>query len=116
MAGESYKDNPEQPASVAALRADFSTHASGAPSLHTQPNSWNHSLSDHAVIFSRPLPPSLPKRPLWRTTVASPQDAGSRARITILGQPDRGSGTGPTKQDFDSTTREVGATRRAEVP
>ncbi len=34
------------------LLADFTTPRLGALSLHTQPNSWNHFLSDHAVIFS----------------------------------------------------------------
>src|SRR5262249_27361759 len=34
------------------LLGDFTTPRLGALSLHTQPNSWNHFLSDHAVLFS----------------------------------------------------------------
>jgi Rieske 2Fe-2S family protein len=40
------------------LLGDFTTARLGALSLHTQPNSWNHFLSDHAVIsFILPLAP-----------------------------------------------------------
>jgi glycine betaine catabolism A len=45
----------------------------GALSLHTQPNSWNHFLSDHAVIFS--MLPLAPEKTLVRTTWLVHKDA-----------------------------------------
>jgi Rieske 2Fe-2S family protein len=63
-AGESYTLD----ARIASRRlvGNFSTARLGALSLHTQPNSWNHFLSDHAVTFSV-LPLSADKT-LVRTT------------------------------------------------
>jgi glycine betaine catabolism A len=47
------------------LLGEFTTPRLGALSLHTQPNSWNHFLSDHAVIsFILPL---APEKTLLRT-------------------------------------------------
>jgi Rieske 2Fe-2S family protein len=48
------------------LVGDFTVPRLGALSLHTQPNSWNHFLSDHAVTFS--LWPIGPEQTLVRTT------------------------------------------------
>ena len=63
-AGESYTIDTR----IASRRllGDFSTPRLGALSLHTQPNSWNHFLSDHAVIFS--ALPIAAEKTLVRTT------------------------------------------------
>jgi len=55
------------------LVGDFTVPRLGALSLHTQPNSWNHFLSDHAVIFS--VFPLAPERTLVRTTWFVHKDA-----------------------------------------
>jgi glycine betaine catabolism A len=52
---------------------DFTEKRLGALSIHTQPNSWNHFLSDHAVTFSA-FPLSAEKT-LVRTTWLVHQDA-----------------------------------------
>ncbi|MGF7159410.1 Rieske 2Fe-2S family protein [Rhodoligotrophos appendicifer] len=53
-AGESYTLDTK--IACKKLLADFTNPRLGALSLHTQPNSWNHFLSDHAVIsFILPL-------------------------------------------------------------
>lgn len=48
------------------LVGEFTVPRLGALSLHTQPNSWNHFLSDHAVIFS--VWPLAPDKTMVRTT------------------------------------------------
>lgn len=70
-AGESYTLD----ARIASHRlvGDFTNPRLGALSLHTQPNSWNHFLSDHAVTFS--LLPLAPERTLVRTTWLVHRDA-----------------------------------------
>ena len=55
------------------LVGDFTVPRLGALSLHTQPNSWNHFLSDHAVIFS--VWPIAPEKTLVRTTWLVDKDA-----------------------------------------
>jgi Rieske 2Fe-2S family protein len=55
------------------LLGDFTTPRLGALSLHTQPNSWNHFLSDHAVIFS--VWPLSAEKTLLRTTWLVHRDA-----------------------------------------
>jgi Rieske 2Fe-2S family protein len=55
------------------LVGGFAVPRLGALSLHTQPNSWNHFLSDHAVIFS--MWPIAPERTLVRTTWLVDKDA-----------------------------------------
>jgi Rieske 2Fe-2S family protein len=55
------------------LVGDFAVPRLGALSLHTQPNSWNHFLSDHAVIFS--VWPIAAERTLVRTTWLVDKDA-----------------------------------------
>jgi Rieske 2Fe-2S family protein len=55
------------------LLADFTTPRLGALSLHTQPNSWNHFLSDHAVIFD--ILPISPEATLLRTKWLVHKDA-----------------------------------------
>jgi len=55
-AGESYTSDTR--AASKRLLGNFTNPRLGALSLHTQPNSWNHFLSDHAVIFDiLPLTP-----------------------------------------------------------
>jgi Rieske 2Fe-2S family protein len=62
-AGESYTVDTK----VASKRllGKFPTPRLGVLSLHTQPNSWNHFLSDHAVVFN--LLPLSPDKTLLRT-------------------------------------------------
>ncbi len=48
------------------LVGEFAIPRLGALSLHTQPNSWNHFLSDHAVTFS--VWPIAPDKTMLRTT------------------------------------------------
>ncbi|MGE0282035.1 MAG: SRPBCC family protein [Rhizobiaceae bacterium] len=55
------------------LLGDFTEKRLGALSLHTQPNSWNHFLSDHAVIFS--VFPMSAEKTLVRTTWLVHKDA-----------------------------------------
>lgn len=55
------------------LLGDFTEPRLGALSLHTQPNSWNHFLSDHAVIFS--VFPMSAEKTLVRTTWLVHKDA-----------------------------------------
>jgi len=55
------------------LLGSFTAPRLGALSLHTQPNSWNHFLSDHAVIFS--MLPLAPEKTLVRTTWLVHKDA-----------------------------------------
>jgi Rieske 2Fe-2S family protein len=55
------------------LLGEFTMPRLGALSLHTQPNSWNHFLSDHAVIFS--MLPLAPEKTLVRTTWLVHKDA-----------------------------------------
>jgi Rieske 2Fe-2S family protein len=55
------------------LLGDFAEKRLGALSLHTQPNSWNHFLSDHAVIFS--VFPISAEKTLVRTTWLVHKDA-----------------------------------------
>jgi Rieske 2Fe-2S family protein len=55
------------------LVGDFATPRLGALSLHTQPNSWNHFLSDHAVVFS--VWPLSAEKTLLRTTWFVHRDA-----------------------------------------
>jgi Rieske 2Fe-2S family protein len=55
------------------LVAGFTTPRLGALSLHTQPNSWNHFLSDHAVVFS--VFPLSAGQTLVRTTWLVHKDA-----------------------------------------
>ena len=70
-AGESYTLDTR----IASRRlvGDFSIPRLGALSLHTQPNSWNHFLSDHAVTFS--VLPLAPEKTLVRTTWLVHRDA-----------------------------------------
>ncbi|HTS92263.1 MAG TPA: aromatic ring-hydroxylating dioxygenase subunit alpha [Stellaceae bacterium] len=63
-AGESYTIDTR--IACRRLLGQFTTPRLGALSIHTQPNSWNHFLSDHAVIFSA-LPLTVDKT-LVRTT------------------------------------------------
>jgi Rieske 2Fe-2S family protein len=70
-AGESYTIDTR--IACRRLLGDFTTPRLGALSLHTQPNSWNHFLSDHAVIFSA-LPLTAGKT-LVRTTWLVHKDA-----------------------------------------
>jgi glycine betaine catabolism A len=62
-AGESYTADTR----IASRRllGSLPTPRLGVLSLHTQPNSWNHFLSDHAVIFN--LLPLTPSTTLLRT-------------------------------------------------
>lgn len=55
------------------LLGSFAEKRLGALSLHTQPNSWNHFLSDHAVIFS--VFPISAEKTLVRTTWLVHKDA-----------------------------------------
>jgi Rieske 2Fe-2S family protein len=55
------------------LVGGFTDPRLGALSIHTQPNSWNHFLSDHAVIFS--VWPIAPEETLVRTTWLVEKDA-----------------------------------------
>jgi glycine betaine monooxygenase A len=70
-AGESYTLDTR----IASRRlvGGFSSPRLGALSLHTQPNSWNHFLSDHAVVFS--MLPLAPEKTLVRTTWLVHRDA-----------------------------------------
>jgi len=63
-AGESYTIDTR----IASRRllGGFTTPRLGALSIHTQPNSWNHFLSDHAVVFS--VFPLAAEKTLVRTT------------------------------------------------
>ncbi|WP_084499972.1 aromatic ring-hydroxylating oxygenase subunit alpha [Brevibacterium album] len=55
------------------LLGSFDTHALGRLSLHVQPNTWFHFLSDHVVTFS--LVPLSVDRTLVRTTWLVHEDA-----------------------------------------
>ncbi len=63
-AGESYTMDTR----IASRRllGNFTEPRLGALSIHTQPNSWNHFLSDHAVVFS--VLPLSAEKTLVRTT------------------------------------------------
>ncbi|MEU6354935.1 aromatic ring-hydroxylating dioxygenase subunit alpha [Streptomyces sp. NPDC047072] len=63
-AGESFTEDGTT--ACARLLADFPTARLGRLSLHMQPNSWFHFLSDHAITFS--VIPLGPDRTLVRTT------------------------------------------------
>lgn len=69
--GESYTLDTR--AASKRLVGDFAKPRLGALSLHTQPNSWNHFLSDHAMIFS--VLPLAPEKTLVRTTWLVHKDA-----------------------------------------
>ena len=64
-AGESY--TVDTCAASKRLLGNFDTPRLGALSLHTQPNSWNHFLGDHAVVFDiLPLSPETTRlRTRW---------------------------------------------------
>jgi Rieske 2Fe-2S family protein len=62
-AGESYTTDTR--AASKRLLGNFPTPRLGVLSLHTQPNSWNHFLADHAVVFN--LFPLTPTTTLLRT-------------------------------------------------
>ena len=70
-AGESYTTDT----TVASKRlvGGFATPRLGALSVHTQPNSWNHFLSDHAVVFD--ILPLSPEKTLLRTKWLVHKDA-----------------------------------------
>ncbi len=70
-AGESYTSDTK--AACKRLVANFTTPRLGALSLHTQPNSWNHFLADHAVIFH--ILPIAPGKTLLRTKWLVHKDA-----------------------------------------
>jgi glycine betaine catabolism A len=69
--GESYTLDTR--AASKRLVGDFTVPRLGVLSLHTQPNSWNHFLSDHAMIFS--VLPIAPEKTLVRTTWLVHKDA-----------------------------------------
>src|SRR5262245_16121528 len=70
-AGESYTADTR--AASKRLLGAFSTPRLGVLSLHTQPNSWNHFLADHAVVFN--LLPLTPMTTLLRTKWLVHKDA-----------------------------------------
>jgi glycine betaine catabolism A len=71
LAGESF--TADGTAACKRLLADFPTARLGRLTLHLQPNSWFHVLSDHAICFS--AIPIAPDRTLVRTTWLVHQDA-----------------------------------------
>jgi Rieske 2Fe-2S family protein len=70
-AGESYTADTR--AASKRLLGTFPTPRLGVLSLHTQPNSWNHFLADHAVVFN--LLPLTPMTTLLRTKWLVHKDA-----------------------------------------
>ena len=70
-AGESYTLDTK--AASKRLLGQFPTPRLGVLSLHTQPNSWNHFLADHAVVFN--LLPLTPMTTLLRTKWLVHKDA-----------------------------------------
>ena len=70
-AGESYSLDTK--AACKKLTGEYGTARLGTLHFHTQPNSWHHFLSDHAVTFS--VLPLAPDRTLVRTTWMVHKDA-----------------------------------------
>ena len=70
-AGESYTLDTK--VACRKLTSDFGTAKLGTLHFHTQPNSWHHFLSDHAVTFS--VLPLSANRTLVRTTWMVHKDA-----------------------------------------
>lgn len=71
LAGESYTLDTKK--ACQKLTGDFHTARLGTLHFHTQPNSWHHFLSDHAVTFS--VIPLSADRTLVRTTWMVHKDA-----------------------------------------